>query len=167
MNKTIIAAMAASLGFSAIAGANEVIVTPVATGADKVSIAFDLATEGGVGAFNFKVDLPGLQAKAGRVTGCTAELPSGFQGECAVNAGGVYVYAVSNNPEVALPAGVVPIGKVELTYAGARAKLGSAVVPTVGELAVFDNQGRPLAAKSRVEMDVRRPNQNNSRDKQK
>ena len=167
MNKILTAALVSAFGFSAIASANEVIVTPMATGADKVSVAFDLATEGGVGAFNFKVDLPGLQAKAGRVTGCTAELPAGFQGECAVNAGGVYVYAVSNSPNVSLPAGVVPIGKVELTYAGARAKLGGEVVPTVGELAIFDNQGRPMAAKSRVELDARRPNQNNSRNKQK
>lgn len=167
MNTFFKAGLVVALGFAASAAyaANEVVVTPVANG-NTLSLAFDMATDGNVGGFNFKVAIPGLGEQAAKMGSCVAELPAGFQGECSVTKGGVYVYAVSNNPEVSLPKGVVSVGTVELTYPGARAKLGE-VAPKVEELAVFDNQANPLPATSQVVPIGGRANDNNARFKQR
>lgn len=167
MNMSVKAAVVAiALGVGSVS-ASEIIVTPMATGEGKISLAFDIVSDGGIGAFNFKVNVPGLKDKAGSLGSCVAELPTGFQGECSVTKEGIYVYAVSNNPNVSLSRGVVPVGRVELTYPGARAKLGGALVPTVSEVALFDNQAKALPVTSRVELDVARANENNARQKQK
>ena len=166
MNTTIKAGLVVAGLVMGCAHANEVLVTPVANG-NTLSLAFDLVSDGKVGGFNFKVAIPGLGERAGKVSSCVAELPTGFQGECSVTKGGVYVYAVSNSPDVSLPQGIVSVGTVELTYPGARAKLGGADTPKVEELAVFDNKANPLPATSRVVLDGVRANDNNARSKQR
>lgn len=139
----------ASLAASMAVSANEVVVTPVATKSNQLALGFDIASSGDVAGFNFKVSLPGLAEKAGGVSSCVAELPKGFDGACSVTKGGVYVYATSSSPDVALPAGMVSIGKIVLNYDSA-AKVGGQVKPVVEELAMFDNQGKALTAKAQV-----------------
>lgn len=167
MNTFIKVGMVVAFGMGATAAnaANEIVVTPVASG-NTLSLAFDMVSDGKVGGFNFKVAIPGLGDRAGKTASCVAELPAGFQGECSVTKGGVYVYAVSNNPEVTLPQGVVSVGTVELTYPGARAKLGESALK-IEELAVFDNKANPLPVTSQVVPMGGRSNQNNARSEQR
>lgn len=151
MRMTAVAA-ALALAASMSVSANEILVTPVATKSTQLALAFDIVSSGDVAAFNFKVTLPGLREKAGGVASCVAELPKAFDGGCSVTKGGVYVYATSNSPEAALPAGMVSIGKIVLDYADAS-KIGRNVTPVVEELALFDNQAKALTVKSQVVVD--------------
>lgn len=141
-----------AFGVSMSASANEVLVTPLATKSNQLALAFDIDSSGEVAGFNFKVSVPGLREKAGNVSSCVAELPKGFDGACSVTKGGVYVYATSNSPDVALPAGLVSVGKIVLDYSDAS-KVGRDLSPVVEELALFNNQGKALVAKSQVVLD--------------
>jgi hypothetical protein len=147
-------AIAATLAFAASmpVSANEVLVTPVATKGNQLALAFDIVSSGEVAGFNFKVSVPGLQEKAGGVASCVADLPKSFDGGCSVTKGGVYVYATSNSPDVALPSGMVSIGKIVLNYADAN-KIGHGAMAVVEELALFDNQAKALTAKAQVVVD--------------
>lgn len=147
-------AIAATFAFvaSMSVSANEVLVTPVATKNNQLALAFDIVSSGDVAAFNFKVSVPGLRDKAGAIGSCVAELPKAFDGGCSVTKSGVYVYATSNSPEAALPAGMISIGKIVLDYADAS-KVGRNLTPVVEELALFDNQAKALTAKAQVVVD--------------
>ena len=153
MNTRVVAltVVTALLGFAGSASANELIVTPVASKAGQVSMAFDIVSSGDIAGFNFKVSMPGLVKKKGELASCVAELPKGFSGACSVQDGGIYVFATSDSPSVSLPAGVVSVGTVSVSYNAPLAKARGQSALTIEEFAFFDNKANPLAVKARID----------------
>lgn len=140
---------AALLLASAPLYAAELIVTPVES-KNGVEVAFDLVSEGDVAGVSFKLNVPGVKAGAKELGDCTAELPSGFEGSCKVHDGFVMVVANSASPDIALPAGVHPMGKISLKYApGFDASAKGAI--SVERLEIADNSAKALPASVTIE----------------
>lgn len=136
--------------FSSAIQANELVVTPLET-KDGMTVAFDVMSEGDIAGFNFNLNIPGLKAKAGNFSSCVAELPRGFDGACTIRDGAVAVYATSNSPSVAIPAGVSSIGKINLNYRTRLSTLKSGKGITVDNLAFFNNDAVQLPSKAVIE----------------
>lgn len=147
--KTIFTVAALCLASAPVFSA-ELLVTAVPSGS-KLSVAFDLVSDGNVAGVNFKLNVPGLADSKAKMPKCVAELPAGFSGGCSVTKGGLYVYATSDSSSVAIPAGLTPIGNVVLSNPAANAKAGEALKLTVSELALFDNNAKAIAVSSRVD----------------
>lgn len=131
----------------------ELLVTAAPSG-NKLSVAFDLVSDGDVAGVNFKLNVPGLADTKAKLPKCIAELPTGFSGGCSITKGGVYVYATSDSPNISIPAGLSPIGRVILDNPAGLAKGGRSVGLTVSELAVFDNNAKAISVSSRVDAET-------------
>lgn len=104
--------------------AEELVVTalPMAK-MNKDVISIDVATQGETVAIQFNIELPkGVDASQVNLSRCMADLPKTHQGECSVAKGQIIGIAY-NDDGIALPAGLVSIGKVEINAGmSARAK---------------------------------------------
>lgn len=143
------ATVAALLLAAAPLQAAELVVTP-SPSKSGVDVAFDLVSDGGVAGISFKLNVPGIKGGDEELSSCTAELPAGFDGVCKVHDGFVMVLATSNSSDIALPAGVHPMGKISLKYApGFDASAKGAI--TVERLDIVDNDAKALPASATVE----------------
>lgn len=150
MNMKFIALALAACALPTAAFAAELVVT-AAPSKGQLALSFDMVSDGDVAGFNFKVNVPGLSDQSRKLPQCVAELPKGFSGDCSVTKEGIYVYAVSNSPDIALPAGVNSIGKVVVSYPVALAKAKGELGLTVTELAAANNSAQEISISSRVE----------------
>ena len=130
--------------------ANEVIATVVDSKGGGRAVSFDMATDGGVAGFSFKMQMPGLMDKGFNLGSCVSQLPAGFDGGCSVVGDTVYVYAVSNRMDLTLPAGVVPIGQISLSIAPGAKSAGEI---KISELSVGSASAKELPASARVVAD--------------
>lgn len=146
--RTRFSIVAALLLAAAPLQAAELIVTASPTKAG-VDVAFDLVSEGDVAGISFKLNVPGIKGDDKELNSCTAELPVGFDGACKVHDGFVMVFAASSSPELALPAGVNPLGKISLQYAPGADSSKQAI--TVDRLDVVDNDAKALPVSVTVE----------------
>jgi len=126
MSKFKSTALALSLSaFAVSANAAELVLTASDTSAKSSSgqVALDIATDGNVSGFNFVVKLPaGTKLGAADLSGCLADLPKGFSGDCRQGPEGIYVFAMANDKST-LPAGVISVGRLALPAALAKAEL--------------------------------------------
>lgn len=125
------------------AHADELIITDsVAKGGS--SIAVDLVTEGSTVAFQFNIKLPrGVKPSDVDLTKCVSDLPKSHSGQCNV-AKGQIIGLVYNDQNVALPAGLVSVGRVGIKSGLSKGKL------EVAYFEVNDASGRALEAKTSV-----------------
>lgn len=150
MNTKFIALALAACALPTTAFSAELVVT-AAQSKGQLALSFDMVSEGDVAGFNFKVNVPGLSDQSRKLPKCVAELPKGFSGDCTVRKEGIYVYAMSDSPNVALPAGVNSIGQVVISYPAALVKSKGALGLTVTELAAANNNAQEISISSRVE----------------
>lgn len=139
----IVLAVSAACGFQS-ATAEELVVTSAKSKSGN-SIAIDLITEGSAVAFQFNIPLPkGVAEKDVDLSNCVADLPSTHSGQCSVAKGQV-IGLVYNDANVALPAGLVSVGRIGINSpASARGKL------SVAYFEVNDSAGRALPVKTSV-----------------
>lgn len=133
------------VALSQAVNAEELIVTSVAKAAGS-AFSVDVATDGAAVALQFNIDLPkGVKADQVDLSRCVADLPKTHQGQCSV-AKGQIIGIVYNDQNVALPSGVVPIGRIAInnSVVSKRAKL------TVAYFEVNDASAKELVATSRV-----------------
>ncbi len=142
------AAVAASgllmFGAAQLSHAEELLVTSVAKAKGSV-FSVDVMTEGAAVALQFNIALPkGVLPEQVDLSKCVADLPKSHKGQCSV-AKGQIIGIVYNDQNVALPAGVVSIGKIGLNNGAAKsAKL------SVAYFEVNDASARELPVSSRV-----------------
>ncbi len=117
LTKSILAVAAALAFAGAASAANEVIVTGSKAANSRV-FAFDLATDGNVAGFEFQVEIPQGTEKAFNLNACVSDLPKDLAAKCAINGNGRLHIFVFSPTAKAIPAGVLPIGKVSLNARG-------------------------------------------------
>lgn len=145
-NKSIVIAAVVGFALSFSAGAAELLVTKAASQskAGGTRVALDLVTDGDVSGFNFFLRTGDLGAGKVDLSGCVAELPKSFSGECRVAKEGVYVFAMAN-ARTTLPAGVSAIGSVVLPSSVAKS-----VSYAIEELEIADVDGKSLEKTAQV-----------------
>jgi hypothetical protein len=144
MKSLNIAFITGLLSMSASVAAEEIVATIVEQGGG-TRLALDLNTEGGVAGFSFSIKVPGARNTQYDLGRCVAELPAGFDGACSLVDDKVYVFATASRMEVTLPAGIVPIGRIELSRGQ-----GKAGAIEIGDLSIADARAVERQASGRV-----------------
>jgi hypothetical protein len=92
------------------ASANDLVLTSAAGKAGSIT-SIDLSSSGTATMLQFNIDVGAADAKALDLSACLAALPKTHKGECTFN-GTEVVGLVYNDEGVALPKGVVNIGRI-------------------------------------------------------
>lgn len=144
--KLFVVAASVGLMLSFSAGAAELLVTKAASQskAGGTRVALDLVTDGDVSGFNFFLRTGDLGAGKVDLSGCVAELPKSFGGECRASKDGVYVFAMAN-ARTTLPAGVTAIGSVVLPSSLAKSSSYA-----IEELEIADVDGKSIEKSAQV-----------------
>jgi hypothetical protein len=133
------------LAYGATASSAELVVTTGKTqskAGTAALLSFDLASNGNVAGFEFKIDMPETLDKKGIVlSNCVSDLPKNFVAQCGLmDTGDVLVFVFS--PDSVLPAGVHSVGTV--SFAGLPES------PRIYDLNVADRAGKSLDSKLTV-----------------
>lgn len=104
------------LSLASVAGANELVVTDSASKKGGQQLALDFMNSGEATAFEFEVNVP--KGVVPNTSKCVSELPKSHVGACHFDAkNSKIVVMVYSNDNAALPAGIVPVGKISVDSA--------------------------------------------------
>lgn len=147
----LLVAVAASVAFSSVASANELLVTPSQSKGASPSIALDIVSDGDVSGFQFALDFGNAKIAKADVSRCLSELPSSFAGKCQQVGSKIYVIAMANQMTT-LPAGIVPVGSVTVSAPalGRTAVQSKAQTFKITEMEFVDVKGNVLQTQSKI-----------------
>lgn len=139
-------AVAAALMAAGSVNAAELLASVEQVKGGSTAIGLDLVSDGTVAGFSFAIEMPAIEAKAVRSTGCVSQLPKGFTAQCAFNAGKLFVIATADAPGTFIPAGVAAVGSLVVT--------SPAVKPSAIRISGFEtsnDNGVSTAGKAKVD----------------
>lgn len=101
--------------------ANDIALT-AATSKGGSATSIDLVSDGTAAMLQFRINVGAAADSQVDLSACVASLPKSHRGECSISKG-VVLGLIYNDEGVALPAGVVTIGKIGVRAPGAALKV--------------------------------------------
>lgn len=101
--------------------ANDIVLT-AATSKGGSATSIDLVSDGTATMMQFRINVGAVEDSQVDLSACVASIPKSHLGECRISKGEV-IGLIYNDEGVALPAGVVTIGKINVRAAGSALKV--------------------------------------------